>query len=476
MLAGTSVVEAYGEDQLLLLRTIAALFRLVRLLVVGTLRSSVLWGGGFVLVLGVVLVVAEERKAHAQQEQVDGALLLIMDASGSMKEKDDNGVPLIDGAKQALNGVVDALPEGTPVGLRVYGHRVPNTDRARGCEDTELIQPIEPLDPAAMKQTIASFEAKGFTPIGYSLQQAANDLPPEGPRTIVLVSDGEDTCAPPPPCEVARDLVAQGIDVKIETVGFFIQSNRQAQDQLRCIAETTGGTYRSADNSEELVEELETISSREARAFVAQGQQATGAPTPMDAETIEPGVSYTDTVLGFETNYYRFEVEEGQTVEAELIREARTDLEDSLCPVLDITDRDDTSVADADIGGELANVAQIKAIDPFEVPEGTEELFLKLETYGCAGEGDFANDEFPIEFSVNVTGAEETTSAKEPDEGNAESGSIPDSGSGEPEEAGGSVANTALVFLSGMLAMLVIGLAVALYVVLRRRGGGGRVR
>lgn len=295
---------------------------------------------------------------------MDGALLLIMNASGSMNETDDNGVRLIDGAKQALNGVVDALPGGTPVGLRVYGHRVSNTDRARGCEDTELIQPIEPFDPAAMKQTIASFEAKGFTPVGYSLQQAANDLPPEGPRTIVLVSDGEDTCAPPPPCEVARDLVAQGIDVKIETVGFFIQGNPQAQDQLRCIAETTGGTYRSADDSEELVEELETISSREARAFVAQGRQATGAPIPMDAETIEPGVSYTDTVLGFETNYYRFEVQEGQTVEAELIRETRTDLEDSLCPVLDITDRDDTSVADADIGGELANVAQIKAIDP----------------------------------------------------------------------------------------------------------------
>lgn len=77
---------------------------------------------------------------------------------------------------------------------------------------------------------------------------------------------------------------------------------------------------------------------------------------------------------------------------------------------------------------------------------------------------------------MNVTGAEDTTGAKEPDEGNAESGSIPDSGSGEPEETGGSVANTALVFLSGMLAMLVIGLAVALYVVLRRRGGAGRVR
>jgi hypothetical protein len=350
-----------------------------------------------------------------------------------------------------------------------------------------LIQPVEPLDPAAMKQTIAGFEAKGFTPIGYSLQEAANDLPPEGPRTIVLVSDGEDTCAPPPPCQVARDLVAEGIDVKVETVGFFVRGNPRAQDQLRCIAEETGGTYRSADDSQELVEELETISTREAWAFVAQGQQVTGAPTPMDAETVEPGVRYTDTVLGFETNYYRFEVEEGQIVDAELILEARTDLDGIICPTVDIVDRGDSRVAGAGAGGDSANVAQIKVVEPFEVEEGTEELFLKLETDGCAGEGDLANEEFPIEFSVNVEGAEETTSAEEitsepttseqttgePDEeAAAEPESDPDGGSGEPDDSGGNTANTVLIFLSGMLAMLVIGLAVALYVVLRRRGGG----
>lgn len=461
------------------------LLRLARVSGAGVFRSLVFWTGVLLGIFGVLLFVTEEREVQAQEEQVDGALLLIMDASGSMKETDDNGVQLIDGAKQALNGVVDALPEGTPVGLRVYGHRVKNTDKARGCEDTELIQPIEPLDRAAMKQSIAGFEAKGFTPIGRSLKEAATDLPPEGPRTIVLVSDGEDTCSPPPPCRVARDLVAQGIDVKIETVGFFIQGNQQAQEQLQCIAEETGGTYRSADDSKELVKELETISTREARAFVAQGQQVTGAPTPADTETIESGASYKDTVLGFETNYYRFEVKEGQTVEAELTRQARPDLDGIICPTLDVTDRGDSSVAGADIGGESANVAQIKAIEPFEVQDDTEELFLKLETDGCnSEEGDLADDEFPIEFNVNVKGAEQATSeptagdvaqAEDPDRGKTGSRSGQDGGSGQTEETGGSIANMAFVFLSGMLAMLVIGLVVALYIVLRRRRGRGRV-
>lgn len=440
--------------------------------------SGRLLAGLFLTLLGGLLLAGlfdGGRSAQAQQEQVDGALLLIIDASGSMNETDDNGVRLIDGAKEALNGVVDALPEGTPVGLRVYGHQVPNTDRERGCRDTELIQPIEPLDPAQMKQTIAGFEAKGFTPIGYSLQQAANDLPSEGPRTIVLVSDGEDTCAPPPPCEVARDLVAEGIDVKVETVGFFIQGNQQAQSELQCIAEETGGTYRSADSAEELVEELETVSSRAARAFVAQGQQVTGAPTPMDAETIEPSVRYTDTVLGFETNYYRFEVEEGQTVEAEFVREARPDLDGVICNNANIVDRTDRAYERDSIGGDTANVSQIKVTEPFEVEEGTEELFLRVETDGCSrGEGEHANEELPVEFVVNV---EENPSEAAQGSGRSEEPAEPAAGSEPDSEAdsGGNTANTLLVFLSGMLATLVIGLAAALYFVLRRRRGGRRV-
>lgn len=414
----------------------------------------------------------ERKDARAQQgERVEGALLLVMDASGSMNGVDDDGVPLIDGAKEALNGVVDALPEGTPVGLRVYGHRVPDDDRERGCEDTELIQPVEPLDRARMKETIAGFEAKGFTPIGYSLRQAANDLPAEGPRTIVLVSDGEDTCSPPPPCEVARELAAQGIDVKVETVGFFVQDNQQAQRQLRCIAEETGGAYRSADSAEELVQELETISSRAARTFVAQGEQAMGAPTPVDADTIEPGVSYEDTVLGFETNYYRFEVEEGQQVEAEISREARPDLDGIICSDVEIVDRGDSPYGYAPAGGDRANVAQIKAVEPFVVEEGIDELYLKVETDGCtAGEGEHASDEFPVELVVNVSGADESTQQTPPTQQSPPVQQAPaaDDGGGGP--------NVVLVFLSGMLTMLVISLAVALLLVLRRaRRRGGRV-
>ncbi|MGW3467377.1 hypothetical protein ACWDKQ_02650 [Saccharopolyspora sp. NPDC000995] len=40
------------------------------------------------------------------------------------------------------------------------------------------------------------------------LRAAAEALPEEVLRSITLISDGLDTCAPPDPCEVARELDA----------------------------------------------------------------------------------------------------------------------------------------------------------------------------------------------------------------------------------------------------------------------------
>jgi Ca-activated chloride channel family protein len=182
-----------------------------------------------------------------------------MDASGSMNRVGETGRPLIDEAQDALVRLVEALPEGTAVGLRVYGHRVPNTDKVRGCRDTELVVPVGPLVREVMTAAIGGFEARGFTPIGLSLREAVEDFPEGGRRTVVLVSDGEDTCAPPDPCEVAQEIVSKGIDLRVETVGFLIEAGSRAESQLRCIAEATGGSYRTVAEAGELAGALSRV-------------------------------------------------------------------------------------------------------------------------------------------------------------------------------------------------------------------------
>jgi hypothetical protein len=207
-----------------------------------------------VIVAGLLFLMSGVVELSAQESE-DGAVLLILDASGSMNRTDDNGVVLIDGAKSALTRLIGGLPEGSQVGLMVYGHRVPNDDRANGCRDTELVVPVGPLDRQGLLDAVDGVEAKGFTPIGRSLEEAAAALP-GGRGTVILVSDGEDTCAPPDPCEVAATLFEQGVDVRVHTVGFFLAGDEAARTQLQCIADATDGTYHEVDAVEALAAEL----------------------------------------------------------------------------------------------------------------------------------------------------------------------------------------------------------------------------
>lgn len=234
----------------------------------------------------------------AQEKETEGSLLLIMDASGSMKEKSPAGGTRLDEAKRAFRKVVSELPEDARVGFRVYGHRVPQSDKSGSCRDTESVVPVGPLDRGAMNAAIDRYDAKGYTPMGYSLRQGAKDLPSEGKRTIVLVCDGKDTCAPPPPCDVARDLESEGVDLTVETVGFV--TDRKASEQLRCIADSTGGEYRDADNASELADSLVQLSTRAMRTANIEGEKVKGAGAADDAPALEPG-TYRDIIVSGES-------------------------------------------------------------------------------------------------------------------------------------------------------------------------------
>lgn len=339
-----------------------------------------------------------EAAPAAAEEDDPGALLLIMDASGSMNDLDDDGRPLIDGAKQALHDVVAARPDGQHVGLRVYGHRVPNSDRENGCRDTELIHPVAPLDREALDAAIDSFVATGFTPIGLALQEAAADLPADGPRTIVLVSDGEDTCAPPDACDVAAELSDGGIEVLINTVGFSLGDNEQARAELQCIADAGGGEFVDVDGAADLADAIDEASTRDRRDADLAGAVLEGAPLPRDAATGQVDTPYSDTVLGTEINYYRFEVPAGSEVQGELVM-AVASAED--CGRFGSVDLE---LVDAS-GDRIARTSQglpkgaetIVDQTGFDTAD-TDEVWLKIDTTGC----ELDTVEYEVEILVTV--------------------------------------------------------------------------
>ncbi len=199
------------------------------------------------LIAAVLLAGLSIGPVQADPEPGDNSkLVLVLDSSGSMKEPAGDGQTKIVAARTALTRVVDKLPAPAQVGLRVYGATVFKQGQPGACTDTQLTVPIGTDNRAQLRTAIAKYKPFGETPIGYSLQQAAKDLGPSGQRTIVLVSDGEATCAPEP-CEVARSIAKQGIDLKIDVVGFRVGA--KARSQLQCVAREGRGDYYDADST-----------------------------------------------------------------------------------------------------------------------------------------------------------------------------------------------------------------------------------
>ena len=176
-----------------------------------------------------------------------GAVELILDASGSMLKRLD-GKRRINIAKEVLTkAVTDIIPAGTPVALRVFGHKKPNA-----CE-TDLEIKLQPLKPAAAKKTISKINAKNLakTPIAASLAKVESDLAKvKGKKIVILVTDGEETCEGKP-AEVLKRLADKGFDIRLNIVGFAID-DAELKRQFESWAEQGGGKYFDASDEASL--------------------------------------------------------------------------------------------------------------------------------------------------------------------------------------------------------------------------------
>ncbi|MHC1725582.1 MAG: VWA domain-containing protein [Syntrophobacteraceae bacterium] len=193
-------------------------------------------------------------------DKSSGNLIFILDASGSMGAK-IQGKMKMDLAKEALSALIKELPSQVQVGLVAYGHR-----QKGDCKDVEELTPLGPLDRAALIKQVKGLNHMGKTPITFSVRQVAESLKTlEEETTIVLVSDGEETCEGDP-CALTRELKQSGIKFVMHVIGFDV--SEKEKKQLACIAEAGGGSYFSAGNASEL--------GLAARKAVEKIEQATG--------------------------------------------------------------------------------------------------------------------------------------------------------------------------------------------------------
>jgi Ca-activated chloride channel homolog len=172
-------------------------------------------------------------------------VILVLDASGSMWGQ-INGTSKMDIARDVVGKVLKNWKAEDELGLVVYGHREKGS-----CSDIETILPPRPLDADAYMSPIKSLVPKGKTPMTQAVRQAAEALKyTEQKGTVILVSDGLETCEADP-CTVARDLEKTGVGLTVHTVGFGLD-DKAAVEQLKCMADETGGIAVLADNPAEL--------------------------------------------------------------------------------------------------------------------------------------------------------------------------------------------------------------------------------
>ena len=324
----------------------------------------------------VVLAQSESSEAAPDGEgSSDSKAMLILDASSSMLEEDADG-SRIDAAKQAANDLVESLPATANMGLMVYGAKESDApdNRDAGCKDIETLVPVGKVDKGEFTSAIDGLSPKGYTPMGNSLRAAAKELGDEGQRSIILVSDGIDSCAPPPVCEVAKELAADGVDLAIHTVGFKVDD--AAREELQCIAQAGNGEFYEADDAGSLAETLKFLSQRDVGKYKLKGTKFEFADNPEDAKWLGEGQYQTKVVPDRNVKkdrYFRVSVPEEHNARITITpvwqsngetRQAHLFLDTS-----DITNEVDSSCGDVSktLGNSSIFGNAMFGIDPYEI-------------------------------------------------------------------------------------------------------------
>ena len=242
--------------------------------------------------------------------------ILVMDGSGSMWGQID-GVAKITIAQDVVGSLLTDFPQEQGLGLTVYGHR------ERGvCTDIETVVAPAPGTADQIANAVNAIKPLGKTPMTDAVIAAAQALRyTEDKATVILVSDGVETCNPDP-CAAARLLEEAGIDFTAHVIGFDIGSDAEALAQMQCIADETGGKFLAADTADQLTDALTQV------AVVAPEPEPEPALVPTTLKAVIEGTdslvdgpvswevsSNTDTVLSdTDGNPLSIELEEGSYI------------------------------------------------------------------------------------------------------------------------------------------------------------------
>jgi Ca-activated chloride channel family protein len=197
--------------------------------------------------------VYQSQQGMAQQAGPEN-VMIILDGSDSMADAiDRSGESKMAAAKRTVLEVLRTVSPGTRVGLRIYGN---SANPFSACHATSLLVPLGENNRNLIASKMIGIQPTGMTPISYTILRSLNEdfQTVSGPRSIILISDGIETCGEDP-CHVAVRMQQMGINVKINVIGLGLQ-DYDADKQLRCVALGTKGQFYTANTAAELANSL----------------------------------------------------------------------------------------------------------------------------------------------------------------------------------------------------------------------------
>jgi len=190
------------------------------------------------------------HSALAQDDNTakDDAAILVLDASGSMWGKIEEKHK-IEIAREVVEQTVGQWDKNTELGLIAYGHN------AKGdCNDIETLIAPGPVNADEFNVKTKTLNPTGMTPLTAAVIKAAEELKyKENKATVILVSDGKETCDLDP-CAIGRKLETTGVDFTAHIIGFDVPEEDIAG--LQCLADETGGMFIEASDTGELMDAM----------------------------------------------------------------------------------------------------------------------------------------------------------------------------------------------------------------------------
>jgi len=183
-------------------------------------------------------------------------LMFVLDASGRMRQELGDK-ERFDVARDMIGKIVEQLPEGSLVGLRIYGSRLKANEP--GCEtDTVLLSPPVPVNKRQFLTHLAAQRVQGWAPLTLSLIETVKDVahvPQQVEMAVVLLVDGKDTDRRSNPVPAVGDLSGSRGNMKVHVVGFETE-DEDIVDRLKKMAASGGGVYIPATSAKDALARL----------------------------------------------------------------------------------------------------------------------------------------------------------------------------------------------------------------------------